>query len=180
MNKLKCSTADSNNFFNYNTNKVAKENAVTELLYKTPEIKPQISCTYNYSVSLKFQKNTEIDHLRTAMANFAKAAVNEELDGIIFLSYKALSEFLSNFEPSFHPTKQSLSNYKRRKLVYKPFMINDQVKRFLDYVKEFYPSFNTKAFLSLPINVSPYNRQDIDGLVRSNVYKLTQETKKTN
>lgn len=93
--------------------------------------------------------------IKTAMNNFAKAAVNDKLVGVIFYDYKTISLFLKNFKPSFQVSKQSLSNYKKRKFVFKSIIITKEVIYFMDYVKRFFPYFDDKAFLSLSKKIVP-------------------------
>ena len=95
--------------------------------------------------------------IKTAMQNFAKAAVNDKLVGVILYDYKIISSFLTNFEPSFQISKQSLSNYKKIKFVFKSFIITKKVISFLDYIKTFFPYFDDKAFLSLSKVIGPDN-----------------------
>jgi len=164
-----------NSFFTSNTNKFEKLDAVTWLADKN---KNTVSNTLNINFDLQ-----NIDHitvfektsLNIVMRNFAKAVVNDKLDGVIFYSYKSLSEFLANFDPSFHLSKQSLSNYKRRKIMYKPFMLNKKIISFFNYVKASYPLFETKAFLSLCYKDSPNNKKYIHWL-ENNVNKVTHKT----
>lgn len=97
------------------------------------------------------------DSIKIAMQNFAKAAVNEELDGVIFYDYKTICMFMKNFKSSFKVSKQSLSNYKKRKLFLKSFILTEEVNCFFDYVKKFFPYFNDKAFLYLSKTTVPNN-----------------------
>jgi hypothetical protein len=151
LNKPKvCSTKSVfYSFLNRNINKFEEKDAVTFL---TIERKNTVSDASHINTYLHNHNHCivlEKTSLKIAMQNFAKAVVNEELNGVIFYNYKSLSLFLVNFDLSFRLSKQSLSNYKRRKLIFKTFMLNNKIISFFNYVKESYPLFDTKAFLSL-------------------------------
>ena len=104
----------------------------------------------NVCLADDYKKNSfESKSLRVVMINFAKGAVNDKLKGVIFYDHISVSEFLRGFDSSFNLSKQSLSNYKRRKLVFKPFIINKKIISFLSYVKRFFPLFDIQTFLYL-------------------------------
>ena len=132
LNKPKvCSTKSVfYSFLNRNINKFEEKDAVTFL---TIERKNTVSDASHINTYLHNHNHCivlEKTSLKIAMQNFAKAVVNEELNGVIFYNYKSLSLFLVNFDPSFWLSKQSLSNYKRRKLIFKTFMLNNKVISF--------------------------------------------------
>lgn len=85
--------------------------------------------------------------LKRAIYNFIKASVNNKIPGLYFQDSTVLITFLREFDPDFKMSKQSVHNYKKRKLVFKPFLINTDVSRFFTYVKSRFPEFNPSAFM---------------------------------
>lgn len=160
----------SNKFRSYST----KPESDIDLL-KLDEEKPVIDRSYNFNyidcdshlnTNASFKNNIldqiiykRIDEvsIKIAMQNFAKAAVNRKLYGVIFYDYNTIRMFLKNFKSSFQVSKQSLSNYKKRKLVFKSFMLTEEIISFFYYVKKFFPYFDEKAFLSLSKVIGPKN-----------------------
>lgn len=148
-----------NSFFNHYINKFETADAVISLTDKKQNTAGNTLHITTDLQNIEHNIVLEKTSLKRAMQNFAKAVVHEELDGIIFYSYKSLAEFLEKFDPSFHVSKQSLSNYKRRKLIFKPFILNNKITYFFYYVKGSYPLFETKAFLSLCYKGIPKNKK---------------------
>jgi hypothetical protein len=64
-----------------------------------------------------------------------------------FQDSTALITFLSEFDPDFKMSRQSIHNYRKRKVIYKGFFMNPDVSRFFTYVKCRFPEFNPSAFL---------------------------------
>ena len=73
--------------------------------------------------------------------------MNNQIEGVHFQDSTVLITFLKEFDPDFKMSKQSIHNYKKRKLVFKGFLMNTDVSRFLIYVKCRFPEFNFSAFL---------------------------------
>lgn len=107
----------------------------------------------NNNLSIKANHNTLF--LKIAIQNFIKAVINDKLTGVIFPNYNSISEFVLNFDPSFKISKQSLSNLKRRKLVFKRLIINKDVVSFFYYIHGIFPLFDLRQFLSLIFNKNP-------------------------
>ncbi|MDF0491670.1 hypothetical protein PX554_26570, partial [Sphingomonas sp. H39-1-10] len=55
--------------------------------------------------------------------------------------------FLKEFYSDFNISRQTIHNYKKRKLIFKGFLVNTDVSRFLAYVNSRFPEFNPSAFL---------------------------------
>jgi len=93
-------------------------------------------------------KNT----LEIAIRNFIKAYFSKipefGLRGDEFLSYKELKDFIISYEPAknFHLTRQSISNLKQRKIIFKPVPLTQETLDFITYVKSKITYFNDKDF----------------------------------
>jgi len=85
--------------------------------------------------------------LKRAIYNFIKASVNNQIYGVHFQDSTVLITFLEEFDSDFNISRQSIHNYKKRKLVFNPFLVNTDVSRFLAYVNSRFPEFNPSAFL---------------------------------
>lgn len=64
-----------------------------------------------------------------------------------FQDSTTLITFLKEFDPDFNMSRQSFYNYRKRKLVFKGFLMNPDVSRFFVYVNSRFPEFNSSAFL---------------------------------
>lgn len=84
--------------------------------------------------------------LKRAIYNFIKASVNNIIPGVHFQDSTTLITFLNEFDPNFKMSRQSVHNYKKRKLVFKGFLVNTDVSRFFAYVNSRFPEFNSWAF----------------------------------
>lgn len=85
--------------------------------------------------------------LKRAIYNFIKASVNNQIHGVHFQDSTVLITFLKEFDSDFNISRQSIHNYKKKKLVFKGFLVNSDVSRFLAYVNSIFPEFNPSAFL---------------------------------
>lgn len=85
--------------------------------------------------------------LKRAIYNFIKASVNNQISGVHFQDSTALITFLREFDPDFKISRQSIHNYRKRKLVFKSFIMNPEVSRFFTYVKSRFPEFNLSDFM---------------------------------
>lgn len=85
--------------------------------------------------------------LKRAIYNFIKASINNLIPGVHFQDSTTLIVFLIEFDSDFKISRQSIHNYRKRKLVFKSFFVNTDVSRFLAYVKSRFPKFNFSAFL---------------------------------
>ena len=85
--------------------------------------------------------------LKRAIYNFIKASVNNKISGVHFQDSTALITFLREFDPDFNMSRQSVHNFRKRKVVFKGFLVNTDVSRFFAYVKSRFPEFNLSAFL---------------------------------
>jgi hypothetical protein len=96
--------------------------------------------------SSRLNNNNNI-FLKRAIYNFIKASVNNQISGVHFQDSTALITFLREFGPDFKMSRQSIYNYRKRKVVFKGFLMNPDVSRFFTYVKCRFPEFNPSAFL---------------------------------
>jgi hypothetical protein len=85
--------------------------------------------------------------LKRAIYNFIKASANNKVSGVYFQDSTALITFLREFDPDFKMSRQSIYNYRKRKVVFKGFLMNSDVSRFFTYIKSRFPEFNPSAFL---------------------------------
>jgi hypothetical protein len=85
--------------------------------------------------------------LKRAIYNFIKASINNLIPGVHFQDSTALITFLREFDPGFKMSRQSVYNYRKRKVIFKSFLMNPDVSRFFTYVKSRFPEFNPSAFL---------------------------------
>jgi hypothetical protein len=105
---------------------------------------------YTYSQNLiddKRLNNKKNIFLKRAIYNFIKASVNNQISGVHFQDSTALITFLKEFDPHFMMSRQSIHNYRKRKVVFKGFLRNPDVSRFFAYVNSRFPEFNPSAFL---------------------------------
>lgn len=93
------------------------------------------------------KKLNENIFFKRAIYNFIKASIHNLIPGVHFQDSTALITFLKEFDPDFKMSRQSVHNYKKRKLVFNGFLVNTDVSRFLAYVKSRFPEFNPSAFL---------------------------------
>jgi hypothetical protein len=93
--------------------------------------------------------------LKRAIYNFIKAAVNNQISGVHFQDSTILITFLREFDPDFKMSRQSVYNYRKRKVIFKSFLMNPDVSRFFAYVNSRFPEFNPSAFLEKCSPASP-------------------------
>ncbi|GKE30581.1 hypothetical protein Tco_1445965 [Tanacetum coccineum] len=105
--------------------------------------------TYSRNLELAPENKKPIHNifLKRAIYNFIKASVNNQISGVHFQDSTALITFLKEFDPDFNMSRQSIHNYKKRKLVFKGFLMNSDVSRFFAYVNSRFPEFDPSAFL---------------------------------
>jgi hypothetical protein len=110
--------------------------------------------------------------LKRAIYNFIKASANNKVSGVYFQDSTALITFLREFEPDFKMSRQSIYNYRKRKVVFKGFLMNPDVSRFFTYVKCRFPEFNSSAFLEKCSGTCNPNRNKTGyaGLLKSGDY----------
>lgn len=61
-------------------------------------------------------------------------------------NYSELIEFIKSFDSSIKLTKQSISNLKNRKMIFKTVPRTKETMKFIDFVKEKYPDFDEDSF----------------------------------
>lgn len=105
--------------------------------------------------------------LKRAIYNFIKASVNNQISGVHFQDSTTLITFLKEFDPDFKMSRQSVHNYKKRKLVFKRFLMNTDVSRFFAYVNNRFPEFNLSDFME---KCSGTCQQPVRGLLKFGDY----------
>jgi hypothetical protein len=98
-------------------------------------------------------KNTSYkSYLNIAIRNFIKGYLAKEprfgLKGTEIKSYKDIMSFISGFEPAkdVKLSKQSISNLKHRRMVFKPVIKTKDTLTFANFVKEKIPDFSLELF----------------------------------
>jgi len=95
-----------------------------------------------YNSKLK-KVNLDKKFLDRAIYNFIKGVINNKYKGVVFFEdYYSLIRFIQEFDSNFEISTQSLSNFKKRKVVLKSVFYNEEVLRFYEHIKKLFPLFD--------------------------------------
>jgi hypothetical protein len=87
--------------------------------------------------------NKYYDYTDLAIRNFIKGVLNGDYgENIKFDNYEAMIKFIKGYKPGFRISKSSISNLKNRPIIFKSIPLTEDVIKFRDYVRKFYPYFD--------------------------------------